>query len=101
MKAASLKFLEYLYENIEAWARGTGHIAPRISILESGALADAPQRANYADTASIAGLVPAVQGWAGAWDALAEELNATWITSKDQSTALSDASARMNEELGQ
>ena len=98
--AASLQFLEFLYENIVNWARGTGHIAPRTSILESGALDDAPQRANYAETASIAGLVPAVEGWAGAWDALAEELNATWVTGKDQASALSDAAARMNEELG-
>ncbi len=97
--AASMQFLEFLYENIENWARGTGHIAPRTSLLE-GALADAPQRANYAETASIAGLVPAAEGWAGAWDALAEELNATWVTGKDQAAALDDAAARMNEELG-
>ena len=44
--------------------------------------------------------VPAVPNWAGAWDALAEELNATWVADKDQSTALADAEARMNEELG-
>ena len=98
--AASTEFLEFLYENIEAWARGTGHIAPRTSILDGGALDDAPQRSNYAETASIAGLVPAVEGWAGAWDALAEELNATWVTDKDQQAALADAAARMNEELG-
>ena len=98
--AASMEFLEYLYENIENWAKSTGHIAPRASILESASLAEAPQRANYAETASIARLVPAVEGWAGAWDALAEELNATWVTDKDQGSALNDAAARMNEELG-
>jgi multiple sugar transport system substrate-binding protein len=98
--AASVEFLEFLYENIDSWARGTGHIAPRTSILDGGVLDDAPQRGNYAETASIAGLVPAVEGWAGAWDALAEEVNATWVTGKDQATALSDAAARMNEELG-
>ncbi len=98
--AASMEFLEFLYENIPNWARSTGHIAPRTSILEGGVLDDAPQRANYAETASIAGLVPAVDGWAGAWDALSEELNATWVTGKDQGSALSDAAARMNEELG-
>ena len=99
MAAASVEFLEFLYENIGNWARGTGHIAPRTSLLE-GELADAPQRANYAETASIAGLVPSVEGWAGAWDALAEELNATWLTDKDQATALTDAKVRMDEELG-
>ncbi len=99
VSAAAVTFLEFLYENIGAWAQGTGHIAPRTSLLE-GDVADAPQRANYAETASIAGLVPAVEGWAGAWDALAEELNATWVTGKDQATALADAEARMNDALG-
>lgn len=97
--AASVEFLEFLYENIGNWAKGTGHIAPRTSILDGGELDDAPQRDNYAETASIAGLVPAVEGWAGAWDALAEELNATWVTGKDQQAALDDAASRMNEQL--
>jgi multiple sugar transport system substrate-binding protein len=100
VNAAAVTFLEFLYENIPGWAKGTGHIAPLTSVLNSDELADAPQRANYADTASNAGLVPAVEGWAGAWDALAEEVNATWVTGKDQDTALADAEARMNDALG-
>jgi hypothetical protein len=44
-------------------------------------------------------MVPAVAGWAGAWDALNEELQATWIAGKSQSQALADAEARMNEQL--
>ncbi len=99
VNAAAVEFLEFLYGNIENWAKGTGHIAPRSSVLSGDALADAPQRANYAGTASSAGLVPAVEGWAGAWDALAEELNATWVTGKDPATALADANARMNDAL--
>jgi multiple sugar transport system substrate-binding protein len=97
--AASIEFLKYLYEHVGDWAIGTGHIAPRMSVIESEAYQQAPQRANYAETAETARLVPAVQGWAGAWDALAEELNATWVTGKDQAQALADAEARMNEEL--
>jgi multiple sugar transport system substrate-binding protein len=97
--AASVAFLQYLYDHVGDWAIGTGHIAPRVSIIESDEYANAVQRSNYAETADIAGLVPAVQGWAGAWDALAEELNATWVTGKDQTQALADAEARMNEEL--
>ncbi len=97
--AASIEFLKYLYDHIADWAIGTGHIAPRMSVIESDRYQNAPQRANYAETADIAGMVPAVQGWAGAWDALAEELNATWVTGKDQAQALADAEARMNEEL--
>jgi multiple sugar transport system substrate-binding protein len=97
--AASVEFLKFLYESVGDWAIGTGHLGPRVSIIGSDEYASAPQRANYAGTADIAGLVPAVQGWAGAWDALAEELNATWVTGKDQAQALADAEARMNEEL--
>jgi multiple sugar transport system substrate-binding protein len=97
---ASLAFVAYLYENIGAWAMGTGHLANRTSVLTGGELDDAPQRANYADAADTAVFVPAVPGWAGAWDALADELNATWISGKDPAAALADAEARMNEELG-
>jgi len=99
VRAASLEFVKFLYDNIDAWARGTGHLANRTSILTSGVLDDAPQRANYGDAADTAVFVPAVPNWAGAWDALAEELNATWVSDKDQSAALADAEARMNEEL--
>jgi len=99
MRAASLEFMKYLYDNIGAWAKGTGHLANRTSILTSGELDDAPQRSNYGDAADTATFVPAVPNWAGAWDALAEELNATWISGKDQEAALADAEARMNEEL--
>ena len=98
--AASIEFLKYLYDHVGDWAIGTGHIAPRVSVIESAEYQQAPQRANYAETADTARLVPAVAGWAGAWDALAEELNATWVTGKDQAQALADAEARMNEELG-
>ena len=99
VRAASLEFVKYLYDNIAAWARGTGHMANRTSILTGGELDDVPQRANYADAADTATFVPAVPNWAGAWDALAEELNATWVSDKAQASALADAEARMNEEL--
>jgi multiple sugar transport system substrate-binding protein len=99
VRAASLEFVKFLYDNIAAWAKGTGHLANRTSILTGGELDDAPQRDNYADAAETAVFVPAVPNWAGAWDALAEELNATWVSDKDQGAALADAEARMNEEL--
>jgi len=96
---AALEFMAYLYENVGNWAIGTGHIAPRASVIASDEYANAPQRSNYAETANKARMVPAVPGWAGAWDALAEELNATWVSGKDQAQALVDAEARMNEAL--
>lgn len=96
---AALEFMAYLYESVGNWAIGTGHIAPRVSVIGSDEYANAPQRSNYAATADKARMVPAVPGWAGAWDALAEELNATWVTGKDQAQALVDAESRMNEAL--
>jgi multiple sugar transport system substrate-binding protein len=97
--AAAIEFVTYLNEHIVDWAVGTGHMANRTSVLESAAYQEAPQRSNYADTADMVALVPSVPGWAGAWDALAEEVNATWLTGKDIGQALADAEARMNEEL--
>jgi multiple sugar transport system substrate-binding protein len=88
-----------LHENVGNWAIGTGHIAPRTSVIASAQYTGAPQRSNYAATEDNARMVPAVAGWAGAWDALAEELNATWIAGKSQSQALSDAESRMNDAL--
>jgi hypothetical protein len=96
---AALAFMTYLYERVGDWAVGTGHIAPRESIIASADYSNAPQRDNYAGTADKARMVPAVAGWAGAWDALSEELNATWVAGKDQAQALADAEARMNEAL--
>ena len=47
-RAASLEFVKFLYDNIDAWARGTGHLANRTSILEtmrrSGTTTPTPQR---------------------------------------------------------
>lgn len=99
-RAASLQFVSFLYDNIGAWAAGTGHLANRTTVLTGGELDDAPQRDNYADAADTAVFVPAVPGWAGAWDALVDELQATWVSDKDPATALADAESRMNEELG-
>lgn len=96
---AGLEFMAFLHENVGNWAIGTGHIAPRTSVIASSDYTGAVQRSNYADTADNARMVPAVAGWAGAWDALAEELNATWIAGKAQTQALSDAEARMNDAL--
>lgn len=96
---AALEFMAYLYENVGSWAIGTGHIAPRASVIATDAYTGAPQRSNYAATADSARMVPAVAGWAGAWDALSEELNSTWVAGKDQAQALVDAESRMNEAL--
>lgn len=99
-REASLAFVSFLYDNIGAWAAGTGHLANRTSVLADAELNEAPQRSNYADAADTAVFVPAIEGWAGAWDSLADELQATWISDKDPQSALADAEGRMNENLG-
>lgn len=96
---ASLEFVAFLHENIANWALGTGHIATTVSAVGSSDYQSAPQRANYALTAETARLVPSVPGWPAAWAALSEELVGTWTSGVDQATALSNASARMNESL--
>jgi multiple sugar transport system substrate-binding protein len=97
--AAAVGFVKHLYDNIGNWAIGTGHIGPRVSIIESDAYQSAPQRSNYAATADSVALAPAVAGWAGAYDAMFDEVLATWLADKDQAQALADMEARMAEQL--
>ncbi|MDX1616248.1 MAG: ABC transporter substrate-binding protein [Candidatus Promineifilaceae bacterium] len=97
---AAIEFLTFLNDHVEDWAVGTGHLASRQSVLNSESYAQAPQRANYADTANIARLVPAILNWQATEDILKEELESTWLTGKDPDQALQDAEARINDELG-
>jgi multiple sugar transport system substrate-binding protein len=98
---ASLAFLKFLYDHVGDWSAGTGHLAPRASVLESEQLSEVPQRDNYANTANIAVLVPAIVNWQAVEDILKEEIEATWLTGKDQAQALSDAEQRINDQLAQ
>lgn len=98
---AALEFLTFLNDHVEDWATGTGHLASRQSVLNSDSYAQAPQRANYANTANIARLVPAILNWQATEDILKEELESTWLTGKEPDQALQDAEARINDELGQ
>lgn len=97
---ASLEFLAFLNEHVRDWSLGTGHLAPRESVLNSAEFAEAPQRTNIADTANIAHLVPAVRNWQAVEDILKEELEATWLTGQTQEQALTQAQERISEQLG-
>lgn len=99
--AAALEFVTFLNDHVGDWAIGTGHLAPRASVLSSSEYEAAPQRANYADTATISRLVPAILNWQATEDILKEELESTWLTGKDPQQALSDANERINDELAQ
>jgi len=96
---AGMKFLKFLYDNSFAWTAGTGHLAPRTSVLEGEELKSIPQRNNYAHTADIAMLVPSILNWQAVEDILKEEIEATWLTGKDVGKALEDADRRINEVL--
>lgn len=98
---AAMTFVTYLNDHVGDWATGTGHLAPRQSVLASATYNEAPQRTNYANTASIAKLVPAILNWQATEDILKEELESTWLTGKDPAQALQDAEARINDELSQ
>ena len=52
--AAANTFLKFLYDHVGDWSAGTGHLAPRTSVLASDQLANVAQRENYAETANIA-----------------------------------------------
>lgn len=96
---ASVQFLKFLYDHIGDWSAGTGHLATRKSVLSSDRMANVPQRANYANTANIAKLVPAIVNWQAVEDILKEELESTWLTDKDPAQALVDAEQRINDQL--
>ena len=94
-----MEFLSFLYENVYDWAAGTGHLAPRSSVLESDELQSVPQRENYAGTADTAKLVPSIENWQAVEDILKEEVEATWLTGKAVPEALGSADSRVNEVL--
>jgi multiple sugar transport system substrate-binding protein len=97
---AAVEFVAWLGEHTGDWATGTGHLAPRRSVLASESYNSAPQRSGYADTANIARLVPAILNWQATEDILKEELESTWLTGKEPAQALRDANDRINDELG-
>jgi multiple sugar transport system substrate-binding protein len=94
-----MDFLAFLHEHTGDWAAGTGHLAPRTSVLEGATLQEVAQRTNYADTANIAQLVPTIRNWQAVEDILKEEIESTWLTGKSIDDALADADRRINNTL--
>jgi len=94
-----MDFLAFLHEHTGDWAAGTGHLAPRASVLNSDRLQQVAQRSNYADTANIAKLVPSIENWQAVEDILKEEIEATWLTGKAIDAALEDADRRIDATL--
>jgi multiple sugar transport system substrate-binding protein len=89
---AAVEFVKYLYDHEDAWALGTGHLAARTSVLDSPEFKNAPQRANYAETArSIARLAPRIRNWQAVEDTLTQKIEATWLAGAAPDKALKDA----------
>ncbi len=97
---AALEFAQFLYDNTGAWSKATGHIAPRVSIINSGDYLDAPERENYTQTA-LEGIsfVPQIENWTAVKSLIHEQLDQVWFSGKAIDAALSEAQARVTQEL--
>lgn len=93
---AAIEFAKYLYDNTNVWTISTGHFTPRVSYLESDEYMNAPQRANYIETAlNNIRYVPQVENWTATKDLIHTQLEEVWFNGKDISAALSEAQARV------
>jgi multiple sugar transport system substrate-binding protein len=95
---AAVAFLRYLHDHGGAWAR-TGHLPVRTSVLESEAFRALPHRAEYLDTARFARALPPIEHQRAIQDAIADELNATWLLGRSPSLSLSAAQRRVDQIL--
>ncbi|MGX1695517.1 extracellular solute-binding protein [Microbacterium keratanolyticum] len=97
---AALEFAKFLYDNTDAWSIATGHIAPRVSVVESDAYLAAPERANYTQTA-LTGIsfVPQIENWTAIKSLIHAQLDEVWFSDKAIADALSEAQARVTQEL--
>lgn len=97
---AALEFASFLYEHTADWSIATGHIAPRVSVIDSDAYLQAPERANYTQTA-IDGIsfVPQIENWTSVKSLIHTQLDEVWFNGKDAAAALEEANNRVVQEL--
>jgi len=97
---AALEFTKFLFDNTGNWSKATGHIAPRVSIINSGEYLDAPERENYTQTA-LEGIsfVPQIENWTAVKSLIHEQLDEVWFSGKAIDAALTEAQARVTQEL--
>jgi multiple sugar transport system substrate-binding protein len=97
---AALELVSYLFAHNKDWALGTGHISVRPSVLSSPEYKAAPQRANYADTAStVAHPVPHISNWPAASDALYKAIESIWFQHVPVDQALKQGDDAINSAL--
>jgi len=95
-RQAAAKLLKYFYDNDLAWSH-TGHLPVRASVLNGDAFRSLPHRDAILSTTNEARGVPgATRSQAGIQDALNEQLQATYLTGKDQDAALKAAQKRVD-----
>jgi len=97
---AALEFAKFLYDNTDVWAIATGHIAPRVSVIESTEYLEAPNREFYTETAlSNIRFVPQIENWTAVKDLIHAQLEEVWFNGKDISAALSEAQSRVEQQV--
>lgn len=97
---AAIEFAKFLYDNTGAWSTATGHIAPRVSVINSEDYLTAPERENYTQTA-LEGIsfVPQIENWTSVKSLIHEQLDAVWFNGKSADDALTEAQARATQEI--
>ena len=97
---ASLEFAKFLYDNTNVWAISTGHIAPRVSVIESEDYRSAPNREFYTETAlNNIRFVPQTANWTALKEIIHSQLEEVWFNNKDIDAALSEAQQRAEQSL--
>jgi multiple sugar transport system substrate-binding protein len=95
---AALQLLKWIYDHDLDWAR-TGHLAISKKVVQSDAYAALPHRSEYANTVNIARDVQPTTKYDAIQDVLNRELQAIWLTGKDEAQALSDANSAVQDLL--
>jgi len=97
---AALEFISFLYANDAAWALGTGHIASRTSVIESPEYQNAPQRSNYASTASDAtATLPHIQNWPAVEKICVQAIQSVLFQNADIDAALKEGNSKIDSAL--
>ena len=97
---AALEFINFLYDNDETWALGTGHISSRTSVVESAAYEEAPQRASYAATGlENAGLLPHISNWPAVEKICVQAVESIWFQDASIDDALREGDANIDSAL--
>lgn len=98
---AALEFAKFLYDNTDVWSIATGHIAPRVSVVESDEYQSAPNREFYTDTAlNNIRFVPQIENWNAQKEDIHSQLEEVWFNGKDIDTALAEAQQRVEQSIG-